>query len=142
MTNFDLDLLFQFDNLFLQQYDTIFTNAANSCQISRAEADVLAFLSTHPALNTAKEICKSRGFSKSYVSKALDALLKKGFVSLVVDTKDRRCQRIYLSHHSDEVVAALLAAQENVITSFFQDFSAEQLQTFMDLMRKAADFTA
>lgn len=139
MTHFDLNLLFYFNNLFSSRYDTVFTDAAESCQISRAEADILVFLASHPTLDTAKEICQNRGFSKAYVSKALDALVKKGFVSLVVDTNDRRCQHIYLSHHSDEIVATLLAAQESVVNTFFHGFSDKQLQDFTDFLKLAAN---
>ena len=58
------------------QYDAAISRAAHQCGITRPEADVLLFLYNNPTLNTARDIVYYRGFSKAYVSKAVDPLIR------------------------------------------------------------------
>lgn len=136
MTNFDINLFYRFDKTFFTLYDNALTKAAKNCDISRQEADILLFLATHPKLDTARDISKYRGLSKAYVSKALDTLVKRGFVSLAVDTQDRRCQHIYLSHHADDIIECLLLAQKQVQDHFFEGLNEEQIQFLFEIMEQ------
>ena len=75
------------------QYDAAISRAAHQCGITRPEADVLLFLYNNPTLNTARDIVYYRGFSKAYVSKAVDPLIRQGMINICL---------LYTSDAADE----------------------------------------
>ena len=77
------------------QYDAAISRAAHQCGITRPEADVLLFLYNNPTLNTARDIVYYRGFSKAYVSKAVDPLIRQGMIDMTTDPSDRRRQAAF-----------------------------------------------
>lgn len=111
-------------------YDEAISRAAHECGITRPEADVLLFLYNNPTLNTASDIVYYRGFSKAYVSKAVDPLIRSGMIAVTVDTADRRRQLLSISGGMD-VAARLRAAQSEFMDMLTCGIPQEQLDCFM-----------
>lgn len=94
------------------QYDRSIAAAAERLALTRPEADVLLFLVNNPAFHTARDVAAYRGFSKTYVSKALEGLAARGLVTAEADPTDRRVQNLRLTPEAARPARALQAAQQ------------------------------
>ncbi len=125
-------------------YDEAISRAASECGITKPEADVLLFLYNNPTLNTARDIVYYRGFSKAYVSKAVEPLLHRGYLSQVSDAQDRRKQLLSISGGED-MIKKLHRAQEEFMDELTRDIPQSDLDVFQrvsELMNKNAERTA
>ena len=69
---------------------------AKNLKLTKPEVDILIFLVNNKE-NRGCDICDFRGFSKSYVSKAVNKLLKRGYITIKQDEKDKRYQHIIIN---------------------------------------------
>lgn len=112
------------------QYDAAISRAAHQCGITRPEADVLLFLYNNPTLNTARDIVYYRGFSKAYVSKAVDPLIRQGMIDMTTDPSDRRRQLLSISGGA-EIAEKLRAAQAEFMRVITEGIPQSELDCFM-----------
>lgn len=77
---------------------------------------------------TVKELAEIMGSSHQNVKQILLKLEKKGFVSITVDEKDKRKQRIYLTDYCREFCAKNDEMTTNIMKKMFAGVSEEQLQ--------------
>ena len=112
------------------QYDAAISRAAHKCGITRPEADVLLFLYNNPTLNTARDIVYYRGFSKAYVSKAVDPLIRQGMINMTTDPSDRRRQLLSISGGA-EIAEKLRAAQAEFMRVITEGIPQSELDCFM-----------
>lgn len=112
------------------QYDAAISRAAHQCGITRPEADVLLFLYNNPTLNTARDIVYYRGFSKAYVSKAVDPLIRQGMINMTTDPSDRRRQLLSISGGA-EIAEKLRAAQAEFMRVITEGIPQSELDCFM-----------
>ena len=73
------------------------------------EIEVLLFLE-HGTYNTARDISRLRGMPRSLVSKAVDQLVRRGYVESSQDKQDRRVSRLQLLPASQSAVQRLAQA--------------------------------
>jgi len=59
---------------------------------------------------------------------------KAGLIRRAVDSKDARCNRVYITEHGQEVVRACRSGYERLDQTMFQDFSPEEIDQFVDFM--------
>lgn len=102
------------------RYDRHLTAAAREVGLTKPEADVLLFLANNPQFRTARDVAAYRGFSKTYVSKALERLLRRGFVTAATDPADRRVLNLALTAEAAGPVQQLQSAQR----AFFRRLTA------------------
>ena len=112
------------------QYDAAISRTAHQCGITRPEADVLLFLYNNPTLNTARDIVYYRGFSKAYVSKAVDPLIRQGMIDMTTDPSDRRRQLLSISGGA-EIAEKLRAAQAEFMRVITEGIPQSELDCFM-----------
>lgn len=115
-------------------YDEAIARTAVECELTRPEADVLLFLRNNPTLNTARDVAYYRGFSKAYVSKAVEPLMRKGLISMRTDESDRRRQLLTITGGA-EIAERLRTAQLDFWHRLTQDIPQSNLDTFMDVNR-------
>jgi len=72
------------------------------------------------------------------VSVAVDRLYKKGFVSRVECSSDRRIRTVSLTEKGREVFAPLFRRHAALIKRAFQDVSSEELQQLESVLRRSA----
>ena len=60
-------------------YEKQFEEVCRRYKITQNEADIIAFLANNPDYDTAKDIVEMRMIVKSYISKSVENLIKKGF---------------------------------------------------------------
>lgn len=110
-------------------YNKLSAEAAEKSGITKPEADILIFLNNNPSFDTAKDISKLKGFSKAYVSKAVEPLFKKGLITIEVDSADRRCQHIKITEKATPIVAILHEMQVDFIDKITDGIDPEAIKT-------------
>lgn len=108
-------------------YAAALADAAGAVGLTKQEADVLLFLANNPELDTASDVAKYRGFSRAYVSKAVEALLGRSLIEVSVAREDRRVQRLLLAPSAREKAASLQRAQTAFFARMTQGVPQEEL---------------
>ena len=111
-------------------------NTATNLGISKPEADVLLFLSNNIGCNRGCDMVEIRGFSKSYVSKAVGKLLSKGYISFEQDENDRRYQHIILNDSSKPLIEELSKVEKRVFKNLWIGITEEEKKTFYSVIEK------
>lgn len=125
----------QFEKL----YNKIIRQVSDTHHLSKIEIDVLLFLYNNPGCDTARDIVELRGIAKSYVSKAVDLLLHKGFLSTSDDAADRRIVHLTIEDCAMPIVLDAKAAQKSILEILYQgisDVEQEQLRSIFTKMSK------
>lgn len=115
-------------------YDRLLTGAAEACGLTKPEGDVLLFLANSPQLDTARDVCEYRGFSKAYVSKAVEALVGRGFLQIAPDGQDRRVQHLCVQPVTQEAVARLRQAQQQFYDQLTAGLTTQEEQDLWRIM--------
>ena len=104
--------------------------------LSQTEMDVLLFLYNNPQYDKAADVSELRFLAKSYVSKAVDLLQKRGYLQVQNDEKDRRVMRLKLTPAADPLIAAGNETRERFLKILFEGVSQEELQTMQKIHQK------
>ena len=70
-------------------YEKMFYQVSEELELTQNEIDVLLFLHNNAPLNTASDIARYRAMSKSMISKSVDSLYKRGYLSYDIDELDK-----------------------------------------------------
>lgn len=92
-------------------YERECAKAAAPFGLSQGEADVLLFLSNNPGFDTAMDVVKYRSVSKALVSKAVESLSARGYLTLHTDRRDRRYTHLVLTEAAAPALRTLHGAQ-------------------------------
>ena len=74
----------------MRAYDHCLTPVQEASGLNRTELDVLLFLANNPAYDTAADMVRRRGLSKSHVSTTVERLVQRGLLTRSADQADRR----------------------------------------------------
>lgn len=107
-------------------YSQVIGEVAEKYRISRIEIDVLLFLHNNPEYDTARDIVEYRFLTKSYVSKAVDLLTRRGFLEITEDKADRRILHLKLLPEAEGTLTAAREAQERVYGALKQGISSKE----------------
>jgi len=91
-------------NLASKKYSNLITDAGEKVGLTKVEMDVLLFLANNPEQKDANSIVTKRGIAKSFVSKAVSSLIKKGLLTSVTRSGDKRYIDLYLTSKAEEAV--------------------------------------
>lgn len=83
--------------------------------INATEMSILLFLAGNPDLNTAKDIVESRLMTKSSVSRAVDSLVRQGYIHTREDDSDRRITHLVLEEKASPVIELGVQAQQEML---------------------------
>ena len=112
------------------------TETARNQGVTKPEMDVLLFLYNNPQYDKAADVSELRFLAKSYVSKAVDLLQKRGYLQVQNDEKDRRVMRLKLTPAADPLIAAGNETRERFLKVLFEGVSQEELQTMQKIHQK------
>lgn len=121
---------------FRRFYSHEISHAASIYQLSKIEADVLLFLHNNPTRDTARDVVEYRHIAKSYVSKAVDLLVKRGFLLAEADSMDRRISRLKILPEAGNALQKLLETQNMVFTVLFRGINNEEWELFERVLLK------
>lgn len=108
---------------------------AKNLKLTKPEVDILIFLINNKE-NRGCDICDFRGFSKSYVSKAVNKLLKRGYITIKQDEKDKRYQHIIINAKAKKTIKIINNNQKEIINRMFKGISEEELNNFKLVINK------
>jgi len=103
---------------------------------TRAEIDVLAFLSNNPGFDTASDIVEYRQMSKAGVSQAVEQMIRKGMLTRRQDEKDRRQIHLLLTEAAKTPAQALADARARLGEVMFDGFTPEELALYVRLAQR------
>lgn len=126
-------------NQFKKIYDDRMNRVAAEYDMSKIEVDVLLFLFNNPQFHTAKEIVEFRHIAKSYVSKAIDLLVKRGYLTVEEDKKDRRVSQLSIKKNASDVICQAKAVQESIMQVLFKGITQEERRAFEGMVQKMAE---
>lgn len=109
---------------------------AKECGINKDEAFLLLFFGLHPHLNKACDAVNVRGFSKAYVSKAIDSLIKRGYVKVEVNEKDRRYQHIIMTDEVKPILEKLQVIHDEMMNNLKDGITDEEFENFFKVVEK------
>ena len=102
--------------------------------LSQLEMELLLFLRNNPELNTARDAVAYRGFAKSNVSTAVEALERKGWLTVEPDPGSRRVKRLCLQPGRGTDLERLAACQAGIFRILTAGFAPEELETLRALL--------
>lgn len=121
-------------NLFNKLYSGSINVVAVEFGMSKVEVDVLLFLHNNPQYDTARDIVEYRHIAKSYVSKAVELLVKRGALSIREDEKDRRISHLEVTKEAAVPLKKALEAQTGVMEKIFRGITEEEKQMFEKIL--------
>ena len=122
--------LFELRQAVTRLYERCLAQAQQQTGLSRGEMDVLLFLANHPAYDTATDVVKMRGLSKSHVSAMVDKLAQRGMLLRQVEESNRRVVRLSLLPAAAQAVALGREAQEQFNRRLFAGISPSDQSNF------------
>lgn len=119
-------------------YTRSITQVSDAYDLTKVEVDVLLFLYNNPEYDTARDIVELRGIAKSYVSKAVDLLINKGFLQAETDAKDRRVSHLTIQALALPIVKEARLVQDKLIQTLYQGISEEEQERLETIFTKMA----
>lgn len=110
----------------LHLYDRRIEEAAHRLGLTKPEADVLLFLANNPQHNTARDVVQYRGFSKTYVSRSVESLTRRGLMTTVQSAADRRVQYLHLTERASLPVQMLRQTQKEFFHFLTEEMTDEE----------------
>ena len=120
-------------------YEKQFEEICGRYQITQNEADIIAFLANNPDFDTAKDIVELRMIAKSYISKSVENLIKKGFLVRISDKEDRRIIHLQLTDKSIPIIDDARLKQKEFVEILFAGMDANEIEMFESLLTKIFD---
>lgn len=114
---------------FKKLYDKKIRGMAAQYGLSPNEVNILLFLANNAGYDTAKDITELRLIPKSCVSKAVDSLIRQGFLSGREDEKDRRLIHLSILPAAKSVVEDAQISQKEFLSCIYHNFSDSEQQT-------------
>jgi MarR family transcriptional regulator, transcriptional regulator for hemolysin len=107
--------------------------------LSSAEGNILLHLLTQGREMGQEQLVEQLDVSKPAVSRVLDSLEAKGFVTRQPDPADKRAHRVRLTDKGLEIGPAVEQAYNHVYTLAMQGISADELEYFMRLFSRISE---
>lgn len=126
--------LLRFYLMFGRLYTSMFTTLLERYRMTQTEVDVLLFLANNPPLDTAKDIVLYRGIVKSQVSTAVEALVRKGYLTRAADPQDRRLVHLAASDTAEPIVRQAKQAQSRFARVLLDGLGEEQLEQLQAIL--------
>ncbi len=96
----------------------------------KTEMDILLFLHNNPDFDTATDIVKHRHLSKSHVSKSIQSLKERGYLTTFYQGRNRRTIHLKLCRAADAAIAAGFEAQNRFVSVLLEGFTEEEKAQF------------
>lgn len=117
-------------------YEKIFQSILEEMQLTQGEVDVLLFLQNNKPLDTGRDIVEYRAMSKAMVSKSVESLVARGYLSNETDEQDKRCIHLKIEPPAEQIVKKLQKFQRSFMEVLYRDFTREELEIFEKALSK------
>ena len=123
----------------MRAYDHCLAPVQEASGLNRMELDVLLFLANNPAYDTAADMVRRRGLSKSHVSATVERLVQRGLLTRGADPADRRTVHLLPTSAAQEAIAQGRAAQEEIGRWMLRGISAEDQAALSRVLTQMLD---
>lgn len=107
-------------------YEQCINTACAKHGLIKTEMDILLFLYNNPGFDTATDIVKYRHLSKSHVSKSIQSLKERGWITAFHQDNNRRTIHLRLCEAADTAISDGLQAQNRFASILLAKFSEEE----------------
>lgn len=87
-------------------------------------------------LDTAGEIAKEAGVSRSLVSRSVEELVHRGYLTAEPDGEDRRIVRLTQTERARALLSSFEALREEFFSVMMEGISPEEQEVFLRVMRR------
>ena len=115
-------------------YEKMFYQVSEELELT--QIDVLLFLHNNAPLNTASDIARYRAMSKSMISKSVDSLYKRGYLSYDIDELDKRCIHLKIEPVAMPIVKKLHEVQKQFFDILTSNISEEEYKVMETVLNK------
>ena len=120
-------------------YEMKVSGVCEKYQLRQLEYDILMFIYSNPAYNTAADIVRIRKSTKSHVSTSLKVLEDRGFIERRVDKDNKMHVTIHLLQLANEVIEDGIWVQREFAQDMFEGLSEEEIKVFINVFQKVYD---
>lgn len=104
--------------------------------ISPNEGGLMLLLHKHgDEISTASQVAKEMGVTKSLVSRSVDNLTKRGYITITTDELDRRVQHLVLSDEAKEICEKIYLDSTNMYVQAVAGIDSKDLDVAIKVMR-------
>lgn len=96
----------------------------------------LLMLLTYEKTRSGRRLAEALDKDPTAVTRLIDRLEQKGFVSRLNDPTDRRSINLALTNTAKTLMTKLIRLNENAEEKFFQPLTDDEKSTFLELLRK------
>ena len=122
--------------LYKKLNEVVYKPVTNDYGLSMFDIKLLLFLKEHDMYDTARDIVEIHYLTKSYVSKAIEALIVKGYLKRKPDIHDRRCIHLELQEKAFPVIDYVKVKQKELIEILFNGLTSEEKRIIRRIAEK------
>lgn len=122
--------------LYKKLSEVVYKPVTNDYGLSMFDIKLLLFLKEHDMYDTARDIVEIHYLTKSYVSKAIEALIVKGYLKRKPDMHDRRCIHLEIQEKALPVIDYVKAKQKELIEILFNGLTGEERSIIRGIAEK------
>lgn len=100
------------------------------------QIDVLIFIKRNKEYNTAKDIVEYIGVSKGLVSRSIDDLLKRGYITACEDKNDKRKLRLFLTDEGEKIVNIIEGYDREFFEMLTSNITKEEMEVHSSIINK------
>ena len=120
-----LELYAQVRKVYIEEFNREFQDD----NFSPNEMNIMIFLYNNPSIDTSSQLCVTLGVSKGLVSRSIDSLIKKGYITSYSDKKDKRIQHLQLTSQVEPVIKKIKKIKYNLNQDILDGISKEDIET-------------
>ncbi|MBQ7915395.1 MAG: MarR family transcriptional regulator [Firmicutes bacterium] len=117
-------------------FNRLMTETARTLGMTKPEMDILLFLHNNPQYDKAADISELRFLAKSYVSKAVDLLQKRGMLEVHTDENDRRIMRLRVTEAAAPALEKAKETQVQFLKLLFEGVTCEEIKVMQAIHGK------
>ncbi len=117
----------------LRSARNIINHGLQPLNLSSAEGNILLHLLTQGQGVVQEQLVEQMDVSKPAISRALDSLAAKGYITRQRDLEDKRAYRIWLTSKALEIGPSIEQVYNHVFALALQGISQDELECFMKL---------
>lgn len=115
-------------------YEQCINAACAQHDLIKTEMDILLFLHNNPGFDTATDVVKHRHLSKSHVSKSVQSLKERGWLTASYEENNRKTIHLKLCDAAFPAIRDGLQAQERFASILLADFTEEEKNQFQNYL--------
>lgn len=112
---------------FKKLQECVYADLMRDYTLTILDVRILLFLDSHSTLNTARDFVRLHHYTKSNVSKSIETLIERGYLSRESDAHDKRYIHLLIQPAARQVLEKARSCHEQMIRVVFQGITQEEI---------------